>query len=85
VAIGRPFAAPPGVPADRIAALRRAFDDTMKDPAFLADTRRQGFNVDAIKGEEIGDRIAASYRTPKDVVARTITALGRPVPSNLLK
>ena len=85
VAIGRPFAAPPGVPADRIAALRRAFDDTMKDPAFLADTRRQGFNVDAIPGEEIGDRIAASYRTPKDVVARTITALGRSVPSNLSK
>jgi len=85
VAIGRPFAAPPGVPADRIAALRRAFDDTMKDPAFLADTRRQGFNVDAIRGEEIGDRIAAAYRTPREVVARTITALGRPVPSNLSK
>ena len=85
VAIGRPFAAPPGVPADRIAALRRAFDDTMKDPAFLADTQRQGFNVDAIRGEEIADRIAAAYRTPKDVVARTITALGRPVPSNLSK
>jgi tripartite-type tricarboxylate transporter receptor subunit TctC len=85
VAIGRPFAAPPGVPADRVAALRRAFDDTMKDPAFLADTRRQGFNVDAIKGEEIADRIAAAYRTPRDVVARTISALGRPVPGNLSK
>jgi tripartite-type tricarboxylate transporter receptor subunit TctC len=83
VAIGRPFAAPPGVPAERIEALRKSFDDTMKDPAFLADTQRQGFNVDAIEGQEIADRIAAAYRTPKDVVARTIVALGRQVPANL--
>ena len=37
VSIARPVAAPPGVPADRVTLLRRAFDDTMKDPAFLAD------------------------------------------------
>ena len=85
VAIGRPFAVPPGVPADRVEALRKSFDDTMKDPAFLADTRRQGFNVDAIQGREIAERIAAAYRTPKDVVARTIVALGRPVPNALSK
>ena len=83
MALGRPFVAPPGVPAERVDALRKAFDDTMKDPAFLADTQRQGFNVDAIPGQEIADRIAAAYRTPKDVVARTIAALGRTVPANL--
>ena len=77
VALGRPFVAPPGVPAARIAALRKAFHDTMKDPAFLADTRRQQLQVDAIEGREIADRIAAAYRTPDDVVARTIAALGR--------
>jgi tripartite-type tricarboxylate transporter receptor subunit TctC len=78
VALGRPFLAPPGVPAERVAALRKSFDDTMKDPAFLADTRRQQLQVDAIQGQEIADRIAAAYRTPEDVVARTIAALGRP-------
>ena len=85
VALGRPFVAPPGVPAARIEALRKSFDDTMKDPAFLADTQRQGFHVDAIQGQEIAQRIAAAYRTPKDVVARTIEALGRSVPANLSK
>jgi tripartite-type tricarboxylate transporter receptor subunit TctC len=38
--MGRPFALPPGVPADRIAVLRRAFDETLKDPEFLADAKR---------------------------------------------
>jgi len=36
-AFGKPYAAPPGVPADRIAVLRKAFEDTLKDPQFLAD------------------------------------------------
>jgi tripartite-type tricarboxylate transporter receptor subunit TctC len=80
VALGRPFVAPPSVPADRVAALRRSFEDTMKDPAFLADTERQDFHVDAIEGQEIAERIAAAYRAPKDVVARTIAALGRSAP-----
>jgi tripartite-type tricarboxylate transporter receptor subunit TctC len=81
VALGRPFVAPPGVPADRVAALRRSFADTMKDPAFLADAQRQQFHVDAIEGEEIAQRIAAAYRTPRDVVARTTEALGRSAPN----
>src|SRR6185312_3589747 len=38
--IGRPIFLPPGVPSDRVAALRRAFDETMTDPAFLADAAR---------------------------------------------
>jgi tripartite-type tricarboxylate transporter receptor subunit TctC len=77
VALGRPFVAPPGVPAERVTALRRAFADTMKDPAFLADMRRQQFRVDAIDGSELTALVAAAYRTPKDVVARTVAALGR--------
>ncbi|MGE5538183.1 MAG: Bug family tripartite tricarboxylate transporter substrate binding protein [Gemmatimonas sp.] len=77
VALGRPFVAPPGVPAERVTALRNAFDETMKDPDFLADAKRQDLSVDAITGQEIADIIADVYKTPKDVVARTSEALGR--------
>src|SRR6202012_5058460 len=39
--MARPYAAPPGIPPARLAALRQAFDDTMRDPEFLADAKRQ--------------------------------------------
>jgi tripartite-type tricarboxylate transporter receptor subunit TctC len=77
VALGRPFVAPPGLPADRVALLRKAFDATMKDPEFLADAKRQELSVDAITGQQIADIIADVYKTPKPVVARTAEALGR--------
>ena len=75
--LGRPFVAPPGVPAGRVAALRNAFADTMKDPEFLKDAKLQELNVDAMSGQEIADMLASVYRTPKDVVARTARAMGR--------
>ena len=77
VALGRPFVLPPGVPADRVAALRQAFDATMTDPQFLADASRANLHVDAISGAELAAIIASVYRTPKDIVARTKAALGR--------
>jgi tripartite-type tricarboxylate transporter receptor subunit TctC len=77
VALGRPFVAPPGVAPERVAALRRGFDDTMKDPQFLADAKKQDLRVDAITGREFGELIASVYRTPADVVKRTVEALGR--------
>ena len=77
VSLGRPFVAPPGVPAARVAMLRKAFEDTLKDPEFLKDARRQDLNVDAISGEELANIIASVYRTPPDIVKRTAAALGR--------
>jgi tripartite-type tricarboxylate transporter receptor subunit TctC len=76
-AIGRPFVAPPDVPADRLAALRQAFEETLHDPAFLADAKVQNLNVTFITGQQIGDILAAAYKTPPDVVQRTKQALGR--------
>ena len=76
VALGRPFVAPPGVPAERVAMLRKAFDDTLKDPEFLKDAKQQDLNVDAITGQELAEIIASVYKTPKDVVKRTAQALG---------
>ena len=53
VSIARPLAAPPGVPADRVTLLRRAFDDTMKDAAFLADAGVQRLEIDPLTGEQV--------------------------------
>ena len=75
--IGRPFVAPPDVPAERIAALRQAFDATLLDPAFLEDAKRQKLNVVSITGQLIADIIARAYKTPPDIVKRTMQAMGR--------
>jgi len=68
--MGRPFALPPGVPADRVQMLRRAFDATLKDPAFLADAKRLQMEIDPLTGEEVEKLLRTAYAAPKDVVAR---------------
>ena len=73
-AIARPIVAPPGMAADRKAALRAAFDATMKDPAFLAEARRSGLDVNPIAGAQIDALIAAAYATPKTVVTKAARA-----------
>jgi tripartite-type tricarboxylate transporter receptor subunit TctC len=73
--IARPIAAPPGIPADRKAALRAAFDATVKDPAFLAEARRLQLDVRPVSGAEVDAMIAALYMTPKDVVAKATRAM----------
>lgn len=57
-AFGRSVFAPPGVPADRVKALRAAFDATMKDPAFLAAAKQRKIPIDPQSGEELG-KVAA--------------------------
>jgi len=76
-AMGRPFVAPPGVPADRLAALRTAFDAAVADPAFLEDAKKQNLNVVPVSAREMREVVARAYATPPDVVQRTIRALGR--------
>jgi tripartite-type tricarboxylate transporter receptor subunit TctC len=76
-AVGRPFVAPGGVPSARIAILRKAFDDTMKDPEFVADTKKAKLNVSPITGQQIADVINQVYTTPPEVVARTKELLNR--------
>jgi tripartite-type tricarboxylate transporter receptor subunit TctC len=68
--MGRPFAAPPGIPADRAAALRKAFDAVLKDPALLADAKKQNLEIDPITGQEITELMARLYGTPKTVAER---------------
>jgi tripartite-type tricarboxylate transporter receptor subunit TctC len=73
--MARPFAAPPGIPAARKAMLRSAFNDTMRDPAFLADARTLQLDIVPVSGNEIDAVIAALYATPKDVIARAKSIL----------
>lgn len=65
--IGRPFALPPGVPQDRVTALRRAFDDTMTDPAFLADAKRTLLEVTPVNGEKVQAHVAKMLATPERI------------------
>jgi tripartite-type tricarboxylate transporter receptor subunit TctC len=67
--MARPFAAPPGVPADRADALREAFDATMADRAFIDEARAAGLEVNPVGGAEISRLIGEIYQTPPDVVA----------------
>jgi tripartite-type tricarboxylate transporter receptor subunit TctC len=67
--VGRPYIAPRGVAADRLAALRTAFDATMKDPEFLAEAEKQRLLVTPMTGAEVEAFIKALYRTPADIVA----------------
>ena len=71
--LGRPFAAPPGVPADRLDALRAAMMATFQDPAFRADCEQQRLDCsDPKSGEEIASLIRAAYGTPADIRKRLI-------------
>ena len=66
--MGRPFFAPPGVPADRVNVLRRALDATAKDPAFLADAEKQKVELFHMSGEDVETLVRRIYATPRDVV-----------------
>ena len=75
--IGRPFIAPPGVPAGRARALREAFVATLRDPAFLADAERAHVETEAVSGAEIDALFADVAATPKAVIDRLKAALDR--------
>jgi len=67
---GRPFIAPQGTPNDVVAILRKAFDETMVDPEFLANAEKRKLEIDPTPGDEIQALIDVIYKTPTDVVER---------------
>jgi tripartite-type tricarboxylate transporter receptor subunit TctC len=73
--IGRPFFLPPNVPADRVAALRSAFDATMTDPDYLAEADKLKIDVDPLTGTELAALVAQISQTPSETVARVRAAL----------
>jgi ABC-type phosphate/phosphonate transport system substrate-binding protein len=68
-AMGFPIVAPPGVPPDRVAALRQAFHDTMTDAAFLRDAEKRGLAIMPSSGEDVQQLVEALIGTPSEVVA----------------
>jgi tripartite-type tricarboxylate transporter receptor subunit TctC len=68
--MGRPFVLPPGVPAERVAVLRAAFDATMKDPEFLEDASQQKAEIDPVGGEEMNALLERVYAAPPELAAR---------------
>src|SRR5262249_45762376 len=73
--LGKIFAAPPGVPAERVRALREAFNATMKDPEFLADAAKQRIDISPAAGEAVATFIVGIYQSPPVVVARAKQAV----------
>ena len=68
--LGRPIVAPPNVPADRVDALRRAFDATMKDRALLDDAKQRMMEVEARTGEQIAAVVKSVADLPDELVAK---------------
>jgi tripartite-type tricarboxylate transporter receptor subunit TctC len=66
--LGRPLMAPPGVPPERVAPLRAAFDAVVQDRAFRQEAAAMGFEVMPQSGEEIAARVATAMATPKAIV-----------------
>jgi tripartite-type tricarboxylate transporter receptor subunit TctC len=74
-AIGRPFAAPPGIPTDRKAALAKAFDETMKDPDLLAEAAKEKIDIGPMTGHEVDELLAKLYAIPPDVIEKASKAI----------
>jgi tripartite-type tricarboxylate transporter receptor subunit TctC len=73
--MGRPFLAPPGVPAQRLALLRKAFMDTMKDNAFLAEAEKMKLEITPVDGESVQKLVAEIYATPPQIVQQAVQAV----------
>src|SRR5262245_14220215 len=69
--MSRPFFAPPGVPPERLAALRRAFDATVRDEAFLAEAKKLGMEVYPVRGEDVEALVTRIMNTPAFLAQRS--------------
>src|SRR6185312_13066575 len=74
--VGKGFFLPPGVPADRVAALRASFMATMKDEAFLAAAAKVNADINPIPGEELQRTVERALTTPEPVLAKLRDYLG---------
>ena len=75
VAVGRPIATTPGVPAARVAALRRAFDETLKDPDFFREATVERAEISPMNGAELARLVDDLIATPDDIKARVKIAI----------
>jgi len=75
VNLGRPYMAPPGTPADRVAILRKAFDATMKDKGFLADAKKLKLDLAPINAAEVQKVVDETVKAPAALIAKVKAAI----------
>jgi tripartite-type tricarboxylate transporter receptor subunit TctC len=75
--LGRPFAASPNLPKERLAVLRKAFLDTMKDREFLADAQKMNLDIDVATAEEVEQLLVQFANYPKPIIEKAKAAIGR--------
>jgi tripartite-type tricarboxylate transporter receptor subunit TctC len=76
--IGWSVVAPPGVPTERVAVLRAAFDRTMSDPEFLAEAKKRGYEINPATGQELDAIVSRTLATPPEALARLRKILTTP-------
>jgi tripartite-type tricarboxylate transporter receptor subunit TctC len=74
IAMQQPFVGPPGIPADRLNLLRRAFDAMTKDPDFRKEVERLDLELDPVSGEEVQKIVRTIVATPADIVQKVKAA-----------
>jgi hypothetical protein len=74
-AIGRPIFTTPDVPADRVSALREAFDRMMKDPGFLSDAKKENFDIDPVSGQQLQSIVQEIVSMTKPLAGRLQTII----------
>jgi tripartite-type tricarboxylate transporter receptor subunit TctC len=75
--LGRPLAGPPGIPADRLAALRKALFETMKDPQFLVEAGKAGLDIDPVPPEEVTALLKQFSAFSPEILVKSREAMGR--------
>ena len=73
--MGRPFIAPPGLPQDRVDALRAAFTATMQDPEYLADAAKTQMEVNPVPGDKVQALVKEIYSTPPAIAQKAASFL----------
>jgi tripartite-type tricarboxylate transporter receptor subunit TctC len=73
--MGRPYLAPPGLPADRVEVLRKAFMDTMQDKDFLADAEKSQLEINPVSGEKVQALVQEVYATPPEIAKKAAAML----------
>ena len=74
IAMQQPFVGPPGIPADRVILLRRAFDAMTRDPAFRKEVEQLDLELDPVSGEEVQKIVRTIVETPADIVQKVQAA-----------
>jgi tripartite-type tricarboxylate transporter receptor subunit TctC len=76
IALGRPYLTPPGIPADRLAILQKAFDATLRDKGFLDEAKKKDIDIDPVSGAEIAQTVKDTINAPPAIIAKAKTFMG---------